>query len=58
MPYEVLQDIRSCLDFIADLFENKLFGLFEILFGIFSLSILARIVPTSACKLAYNALRV
>ena len=56
--YEVLQDIRSCLDFIADLFENKLFGLFEILFGIFPLSILARIVPTSACKLAYNALRV
>ena len=46
------------MDFIADLFENKLFGLFEILFGIFSLSILARIVPTSACKLAYDALRV
>ena len=33
--------LEAVLDFIADMFKDMLFGLFEILFGIFSLSILA-----------------
>ena len=32
---------RICLDFIANQFQEELFGLFEVIFGTFTLSVLA-----------------